>query len=218
MIQSIARYLIAAFLAYLVGHGVITKQIADANTASMANYLVIAITLVGTILWSYLEKKYKGVLSAYFPNGNPLGRTPPSANVLLLGVACGAVCVLLAGCATSSTTAVTTPTGTQTVSSQLVNAGYEIENFLQEFNTGLSATVPSAETFLDQTHNSGDAQTLALYATLASEASNAAATALKAGLPPQQVQASVSAALAPSNAAGAAANVAATSVSTPSTN
>jgi hypothetical protein len=99
MIQSIARYLIALLLAYLVGHGVITQQIADKNVAALTNYLVIAVTLVGTLLWSFLEKKYKGVLAAYFPN--TVGRTPPSANgIILLALAVGG-CALLSGCAST---------------------------------------------------------------------------------------------------------------------
>ena len=67
MLQSIVRYLIAYGLAYLVGHGVITKVIADQNIAALTNYAVIVLGILGTIVWSFLEKDYKGVLDKYFP-------------------------------------------------------------------------------------------------------------------------------------------------------
>jgi hypothetical protein len=102
MTQSIVRYLIVSLLAYLVGHGVITQDIASQDTAICIKYAIIGLSLFGTIVWSYLEKKYKGVLSAYFPN--TVGRTSPPASLIILLALAGGGCVLLTGCATSSGT------------------------------------------------------------------------------------------------------------------
>jgi hypothetical protein len=100
MLQSIVRYLVVSLFAYLVGHHVITQDIANANTAAWTNYAVIGLSVVAAIVWSYLEKRYKGVLTAYFPSS--LGRTPPSGGVsLLLAAGLVAGCVL-SGCATTA--------------------------------------------------------------------------------------------------------------------
>lgn len=126
--------------------------------------------------------------------------------------ACLLVSLSFTGCATDGqTTTVQTATGAVPVSTNLVNVGYEIANFLQQFNTGVSAAIPSVTTFLNQTHNSGDAQTVQLYASLATLASSAVSTGLKAGLPPKQNQAAVNTQLAPANVAAVAASVSATS-------
>jgi hypothetical protein len=117
------------------------------------------------------------------------------------------------GCATTGTTTpVTTTTGTVAVPTQTVNIGYEIENYLQEFNTGVSAALPTVDSFLAATHNTKDATTVNMYASLASLAATVVQAGLAAGLPPQQVQAQVNAALVPTNAAAVAA-----AATTPST-
>lgn len=104
----------------------------------------------------------------------------------------------LAGCNTTGSSTLSSSTSGTTTSSNIVNIGYEIANFLQEFNTGVSAALPPVTTFLQQTHNSGDASTIQLYASLAAAVSGATSAAIKANLPPQQVQAVVSSVLAPS--------------------
>jgi hypothetical protein len=95
MTQSIVRYLVALLMGYLVNHHVITQAIADANTSAWVNYGVMGATLAGLILWSFLEKRYKGVLAAYFPASSPntLSRTPGPVK-MLLALAAGSACVL----------------------------------------------------------------------------------------------------------------------------
>lgn len=101
-------------------------------------------------------------------------------------------------------------TGGTTPPTNLVNTGYEIESFLEEFNTGVSTAIPPVNQFLTQTHNSGDAATVSLYATLAAQFAGAVASGLKAALPPAQVQSVASASIAPPAVITAATNVAAT--------
>lgn len=96
--------------------------------------------------------------------------------------------ILVTGCKTNSS-------GTSTASPTSI--GYQIANFLQQFNTGVSAAIPPVTAFLKQTHNSGDASTVNLYATLAAQFAGAVSAAIKANLPPQQVQAVASASIAP---------------------
>ena len=100
MLQSVTRYLIAFGLAYLVGHGVITQKIADANVAALTNYTLIVLGIAGTILWSFLEKGYKGVLDKYFPPGKDT--LPPAARSLVLVLAPLAVVAFLVGCSGST--------------------------------------------------------------------------------------------------------------------
>lgn len=109
--------------------------------------------------------------------------------------------LIIAGCST---------TGGVAPSPNLVNVGYEIANFLQEFNTGVSAAIPPVDQFLTQTHNAGDASTISLYATLAAQFAGAVSAGLKASLPPQQVQSVASAAISPPAVVSAATNVTAT--------
>jgi hypothetical protein len=111
----------------------------------------------------------------------------------------------------ASSTGTVTSTGTTTSSgTNLVTVGYEIENFLQRFNTGVDAAVPPVDAFLTETHNSGDAQTVALYATLATEFAATVNAGLQAALPPQQVQAAANSTLAPAAILPAVSNVIAT--------
>jgi hypothetical protein len=94
---------------------------------------------------------------------------------------------------------------------QLTTIGYEAENFLQRSNAGVSAAAPGVESFLADTHNPKDAQTVALYSSLASLFSSTAQAGLAAGLPPQQVQAATNVnALAPAIVPGVVNNVIAT--------
>jgi cation transport ATPase len=92
MTQSIVRYLVLSLMSYLVGHKVITQEIADASTAAWVNYGIIIATVAGMAIWSFLEKRYKGVLSAYFP-ASTLSRTPAPVKTLL-ALAAGLACAL----------------------------------------------------------------------------------------------------------------------------
>jgi hypothetical protein len=129
-----------------------------------------------------------------------LGRTPPPANAALLVIpALGAACALMAGCATSGTTA---------SGSQLTTMGYTVANYLQTLNNG--TTIPQVDQVLTATHNSGDIATVNLVASLVGQVASAVVAAHNAGATTTQTQAAVNTVLAPAAVAATASNVAAT--------
>jgi hypothetical protein len=147
MTQSIVRYLIATALAYLVGHGVITQDIANANTAALTNYAIIFLTLIGTVGWSYLEKKYKGVLGLYFPPSNSSPTLPKASVIILLAVSLGAVSAL-SGCGTFAAQTYTyTPAGARTPV-VITGFGAWCENNLTVITTATKATAQAGADFL----------------------------------------------------------------------
>ena len=128
----------------------------------------------------------------------------------------------LTGCATDGTTDLNTPTGSLPVPAGALNTALTAANILQQFNTGLTASLPTVTQVLNATHNSGDvgiAQNVVIGSNLISALVAAFANTVKAsqasGASPSQTQAAANAVLAPSSVAAITANVVA---STPSSN
>jgi hypothetical protein len=122
------------------------------------------------------------------------------------------------GCATSGSTTLTTPTGSLAVPTATLNTGYTVANILQEFNTGLTASLPTVNQVLTATHNTGDAgivNDVVVGTNLVSALVSAFTSTVKAsqasGASAAQTQAAASAVLAPANVATIAANVVSTS-------
>ena len=126
--------------------------------------------------------------------------------------------LLLTGCASSgSTTSVSTSTGTIAVPTTALNTAYTVANVLQQFNTGLQASLPTITQVATATHNTGDlgyvqdaAVASNLISSLVTAFTNTVKASAAAGATPAQTQAAVNAVLAPPAVAQTAANVVST--------
>ena len=149
----------------------------------------------------------------------------PPIKILFSIVFVSALAFLSEGCAsTADTTDVSTSTGTVAVPTTVLNTAYTAANVLQQFNTGLQASLPTVTQVLTATHNSGDvgiandvAVGSSLITALVSAVANTVKAAQAAGASTTQTQAAVNATLAPANVATIAANVVTTSASQPAT-
>lgn len=92
MIQSLIRYVVLGVVMWLVGHGVFSKdQVTAAKIDSITNDIIAVGIPAIAILWSYLEKKIKGVV---LPGGDTAVIIKKALPVALLGFA-----MIFGGCA-----------------------------------------------------------------------------------------------------------------------
>jgi hypothetical protein len=91
MIQTIVRNIILAVLAYLAGNSTFGEAVKQYVTPEVTNAIVLTVSTVLIILWSYAEKLLKGWIT---PSGKNLA--PVIAFLAIAGISLGS----LTGCAT----------------------------------------------------------------------------------------------------------------------
>jgi hypothetical protein len=207
---TIVGALVHLFITLAALFGVDLGDQADAITKTIEQLTLAAGSLLATF------STIVGRLRARKPI--TLSATPAPVKTVLLLLTVGAAwtlsaCAPLSAGSSATSTSAATSAGSTTVS-KLASIGYTVANVLQTLNNG--TTVPTVDQVLTRTGNSGDIATVNLVTSLVGQVAAAVVAAHNAGATTTQTQAAVNTVLAPASVAQTAANVAATTSSTPS--